>query len=113
MPSESTRNWTLWLTCDACGDIELRASHAVLRYSKDTGSFTVSYQCPQCRRRECIGVIDSHVLGALFAAGMVPVPWAFAPEAAPNVAPLTAADVEVAASQLALADWFDANCPRP
>jgi len=31
MRSGETRRWTLWLTCDDCGDIELSATSAVLR----------------------------------------------------------------------------------
>src|SRR5947199_7054919 len=107
MRTGDTRKWTLWLTCDECGDIELNASRAVLRYAQDTGRFTVTYQCPECGRRECLDVVDGVVLGSLFSAGMLPQPWSFAPEHVPDVPPLTADEIDDIAQLLELPGWVD------
>ncbi len=111
MRTGDTRNWSLWLTCDECGDVELNASRAVLRYRQDTGAFTVTYQCPRCGRRDCLDVVDNVVLGSLFSAGMLPVPWSFAPENVPDVAPLTIDEIDVVARLLDLPGWIEEQQP--
>jgi hypothetical protein len=111
MRTGDTRNWTLWLTCDECGDIELNATRAVLRYGQDTGTFTITYQCPKCGRRECLDVVDSAVLGSLFSAGMLPVPWSITPEDLPDLPPLTIDEIDAIACLLEVPGWVEEHEP--
>jgi hypothetical protein len=107
MRTGDRRTWTLWLTCDDCGDIELNATRAVLRYGQDTGAFTITYQCPMCGRRECLDVVDGAVLGSLFSAGMLPVPWSIVPEDVPDLPPLTVDEIDAIACLLDAPGWVE------
>lgn len=113
MAGERVRTWTLWATCDECGDIEVRTAHAALRYANDTGDFSVSYACPVCGRRDAVNVVDSYAIGALFAAGMQPVPWSLTPDPPPpGLRPLTLSEVDELAAHLYTDDWLAENCPQ-
>jgi len=52
------------------------------------------------------------VLGSLFSAGMLPVPWSFAPEPVPDVAPLTVDEIDVVARLLEVPGWVEEHQPR-
>ncbi|MGQ0824311.1 MAG: hypothetical protein ACT4OX_04630 [Actinomycetota bacterium] len=63
-PSQShdlRRAYELWITCEDCGDVIVRAEHCELHVVRDNERYTLSYPCSSCGVRSSIAVTEQDV----------------------------------------------------
>jgi hypothetical protein len=64
----------IWVTCEECGDVELRSRDLLLHVPEDRPGGTYSFRCPTCGRRS-VRQAEASVVEVLAATGVRVKHW--------------------------------------